>query len=169
MVSPLNLRVVVADDDENDRFLLQRAFIRLRLNPPLAVLCEGEQVIEYLAGYDEYSDRVAWPFPDLLIVDHWMPRLSGIDVISWIRSETRFSRLAVLLLSGGLSPRQAGEMAKLHAAYGVKPTDSDGLAAVLTQGIEAALAFTRAENQEGTASPTSRNATVNGATSYSAT
>jgi CheY-like chemotaxis protein len=141
MAFPLTLKVLVADDDENDRFLVQHAFIRLGLSPPLALLRDGEQVIEYLLGQGDYSDRSTWPLPDLVLADHWMPRLSGIDVLNWIRSEPRFSNLAVLLVSGGLPPRQAAELAKLHAASCIKPNDFEELMAVLAQGFESALAL----------------------------
>jgi CheY-like chemotaxis protein len=141
MALPSNFRVLLADDDENDTFLIERAFDRLGWSRPLAVLSDGEQVIDYLLGQDDYSDRSMWPVPDLLVLDHWMPRLSGIDVLKWIRRQPRFFRLPVVLLSGGLSPRDTAAVSQVQVAYCSKPAACTEMMEVLKRGVETAFSL----------------------------
>src|SRR4051812_35268212 len=109
---PLHFKWLLADDDANDTFLLERAFSRLDWARPLATLSDGEQVIDYLLGHGEYADRTAWALPEVILLDHWMPRMSGSDVLNWVRSEPRFSHLPVVLLSGGICPKQVAALSE---------------------------------------------------------
>ena len=47
--------ILLAEDDENDIFLMGRAFDRAGLTNPLFVVRNGQQVIDYLAGTGDYS------------------------------------------------------------------------------------------------------------------
>ena len=92
--------ILIAEDEEDDRFLLQRAFARAKLDHSLQVVTDGEQVLAYLQGNAPYSDHVACPAPDLIILDLNMPRMTGFQVLEWLRSSAEFSRIPVCVLSG---------------------------------------------------------------------
>src|SRR5436190_21602940 len=101
---PERLIVLLAEDDENDIFLAQRAFKRLGKGVRLLLVPDGDEVISYLRGDGKYAQRQSWPIPDVLFLDQSMPRISGTDVLCWIRNEPRFKALPVVIMSGGLSP-----------------------------------------------------------------
>jgi len=69
--------VLIADDNEIDRFFLKRAISKgaSRLNV-VAEVGDGEDVVAYLQGRGIYSDRAQYPLPDLLILDE---PFSGLD------------------------------------------------------------------------------------------
>ena len=78
--------VLIADDNEIDRFLLKRAINKSAAR--LKVVCEvsdGEDAVAYLSGLPPFSDRLLHPFPDLLILDTRMQRMDGLDVLSWLQ------------------------------------------------------------------------------------
>ena len=56
---------LVAEDDENDVFFLQRAFKQAKVENPLNVVRDGQEAIEYLSGEGKFSDRNLYPLPNL--------------------------------------------------------------------------------------------------------
>jgi CheY-like chemotaxis protein len=120
MAALLKLDVLLADDDENDVILIRRVFKHLDCVGRFLVLTDGEEVLEYLQGQGQYGDRNVWPLPGVVVLDKWMPRLSGIELLCWLRTEPRFAQLPVVLLSGSLAPSEQSTLIGLRAAYCAK-------------------------------------------------
>ncbi len=143
MAALLNLNVLLAEDDENDVFLIRRAFQRLGCLGRFMVVPDGTQVIAYLQGEGPYRDRSSWPLPGVLVLDCGMPRLSGIDVLCWLRSEPRFSKLPVVLCSGQFTPAEQNMLVKLQASRCLKCCDMAQSARFLEEAIVDALTLAR--------------------------
>lgn len=94
------LIILIADDDENDRTLLQHAIKRSRVPADTREVHDGQEVIHYLQGEGQYSDRLHYPFPHLLIVDLKMPRMNGLEVLDWMRTHPECQFLPAIMLSG---------------------------------------------------------------------
>ena len=119
--NPDRLVVLLADDSEDDVILIRR-----RLNNPsrvtkLIAVPNGEEAIDCPLGNGNYADRETHPFPDALILDHRMARLSGLRVLCWLRDEPRFVSLPVLIFSQPLRPAEVEAVTRLRAACCVKP------------------------------------------------
>lgn len=84
--------VVVAEDDVDDALLVQRAFKSLGLLRPIRILTDGDEVISYLKGGDLYADRTQFPFPNILLLDLKMPKVSGFEVLAFINQNPRPAR-----------------------------------------------------------------------------
>src|SRR3954465_4483180 len=91
--------VLIAEDDENDRFFIEHAFREAAIQNPLQLANDGQAVMDYLAGVGDYADRNRYPVPCLLILDLKMPRKSGWDVLRWLRNESVLHRLPVIVFS----------------------------------------------------------------------
>ncbi len=79
--------VLLAEDDPNEVFLLRRAFADAGILNPLAVARNGKEAVDYLKAEGEYSDRIDYPAPCLLLLDLKMPGMNGFDVLAWIRRQ----------------------------------------------------------------------------------
>ena len=90
---------LVAEDDENDVFFLQRAFQQAKIESPLQVVRDGQEAIDYLSGAGKFSDRKEYPLPQLFILDLKMPRMTGLDVLRWLQDQPELHCLPVLVLS----------------------------------------------------------------------
>ena len=107
--------ILLAEDEENDVLLVQRAFARGGLANPLFVVRDGDEAISYLSGIGKYADREEFPFPDLLLLDLKMPGVDGLGVLRWVRQQyaprhsagrgahefPRFARCQCCLPAGG--------------------------------------------------------------------
>jgi CheY-like chemotaxis protein len=124
--------VLLADDSEDDRLLLRRA---LRKKPRFALVGEvydGEAAIAWLAGQGDYKDREKFPFPDVLMLDLKMPRMTGHEVLAWLQTRT-FSNLRVVVVSGSFLPRDIARSRELGAdAYFKKEAQEEQQYAMLS-------------------------------------
>lgn len=116
--------VLLVEDDLNDIFLVKRAFKMARLETPLQVVTDGEEATHYLSGHGKYADREAYPLPKLIVMDIKMPRLSGFDVLEWIKHDGALRRIPVIIVSSSDRPQDIDQAYELGAnAYMVKPVN----------------------------------------------
>lgn len=131
---PMTLRpVLYAEDEDNDAFLMQRAFAKACVSNPLRVVDDGPAAIRYLSGDGEFADRLRHPLPCLLLLDLNLPRRSGLEVLQWVRAQPAFAELPVVILTSSSQDRDIGSAYTLGAnGYLVKPASSDKLIDLVT-------------------------------------
>src|SRR5579863_4053371 len=126
------LPILLAEDNEDDIFLLERAFKKAKLTNPLRIVSDGEQTLAYLKGEGIYADRKEYPFPALLLLDIKMPRMNGLEVLSVIRNDPKLRRLVVIVLTASNLDQDVNRAFDLQAnSYLVKPSDTDGMVETL--------------------------------------
>lgn len=124
--------VLLAEDNADDVLLTQIAFEKARLANPLKVVNNGEEAIAYLRGLGAYGDRERYPFPILLLLDLKMPRLSGFEVLEWLRTQPGLSRLPVAVMTASDDDPFMRRAYALGAdSYLVKPPDAVALLALV--------------------------------------
>jgi len=127
-MNPREYVVLLADDDPNDVFLLQRAFQKTNIADPLQVVRDGEEAMAYLSGQAQYADRQRHPLPVLLLLDLKMPRKSGFEVLRWLRQQSVLKRLPVVVLTSSNQNPDINKAFDLGAnSYIVKPGGFDSL------------------------------------------
>jgi CheY-like chemotaxis protein len=120
--------VLVAEDDENDVFFLERAFKQAQVVNPIHRVRDGEDAVCYLRGEGPYADREKYPLPQLLLLDLKMPRKNGFEVISWVREQPFLKRLPIVVLTSSKEDPDINRAYELGAnTYLVKPVKFEGL------------------------------------------
>lgn len=141
--------VLVAEDDENDVTLFQRAFKQAQITNPLQIVRDGEEAIEYLKGEGKFSDREKYPVPTLLLLDLKMPRKNGFEVLQWIREQPSLKALRVLVLTTSTDIRDVNTAYRLGAnSFLVKSLDIQDFAALVSQIKNCWLSMSRAPTIE---------------------
>ena len=121
--------VLLVEDDDNDVVLVKHTFKKAQIDNPLQVVNDGEEAVEYLKGDGKYEDRERWPLPELIVMDIKMPRLSGFDVLEWLKGNGGpLRRIPIVIVSSSDNPDDINRAYELGAnAYMVKPMDSRGV------------------------------------------
>jgi len=119
------------EDDPNDILLGQRAMAKVGLEAPQLVR-DGQEAIDYLAGEGKFQDRSQHPCPSVILLDLKLPKLSGFEVLRWLREQPVLRRIPVVVLT---SSKESGDINRAYDlganAYLVKAVDFKELVAVL--------------------------------------
>ncbi len=91
--------VLVVEDSEDDLFLMKMACKRTGIPHKLNFVTDGDAAIHYLSGAAPFNDRVVNPLPDLIFLDIKLPRRDGHQVLEWIREQSAFKNLPVVMLT----------------------------------------------------------------------
>ncbi|MGB9429888.1 MAG: response regulator [Gammaproteobacteria bacterium] len=126
--------ILLAEDDQNDVMLIKRVFSKSRIINPIACVENGEDAVAYLKGEGKYADRVQHPLPFMLLLDLKLPRLSGHEVLHWLRSQPLLKRLPVVVLTSSRQPADINRAYELGAnSYLVKPVVFEEFSALMQQ------------------------------------
>lgn len=123
-----NYTILIVEDDPNDVLFLKRALKKNGINNPVCTLPDGEEAIAFLSGSGKYSDRMAYPFPRVIILDLKMPRKGGLEVLEWLRDHPKYRVIPTLVLTSSKLNEDVVRAYGLGAnSYMVKPSNFDDL------------------------------------------
>ncbi len=72
---------------------------------------DGAEAISYLKGEGKYADREKFPIPYIVLADLKMPRINGFELLDWIRHQSSFPYIPVIVLTS------SDETKDIHKAY----------------------------------------------------
>lgn len=118
--------VLLAEDNAFDARYFKRALRHWSLRSKLTVVNDGEAVLERLE-----ASTIA---PDILILDINMPRLSGLEALSHIRSQAVYDELPIAIMTTSDSQIDMDEAYMLGVnAYLLKDDSDMRICATLSQ------------------------------------
>jgi CheY-like chemotaxis protein len=127
------LPVLIVEDNEDDVFILRRAFKEAQLNNPIHVVTDGAEAIEFLAGEGKFGNRSQYPFPVLVLLDLKLPLKSGLEVLEWIQGQVFRSEVNVIVLTSSAEERDITKAYHLGArSYLTKPPTAPILREAMT-------------------------------------
>jgi CheY-like chemotaxis protein len=116
--------ILLAEDSEDDVYMLRRAFQQAGIELPLQVVADGEQAIAYLTGQGKFANRAEFPLPDLFLLDLKMPRLNGFEVLAWLRQHPTLAPLRTVVLTTSEEIRDVNRAYAMGAnSFLTKPLD----------------------------------------------
>lgn len=91
--------ILIAEDDPDDRMLLQDAFEESRISNELRFVEDGEQLLAYLRREGKYAERGNAPFPGMVLLDLNMPRMDGREALGIIKGDPALQRIPIIVLT----------------------------------------------------------------------
>ena len=116
VASQSQIRVVLAEDDEDHVLLLQRALRRYTRPIDVTVARDGQAALDAL--------RAATVLPGLLLLDINMPKLTGLEVLVAVKADPALQRIPTVMLT--TSGRDEDRRASLEGGaddYVTKPVN----------------------------------------------
>ena len=115
--------ILLVEDNEDEVFMMQRAFRKANIPNPLQIAVDGMEAVEYLEGKGKFADRTKFQFPVVVFLDLNMPKKSGLEVLEYLRKQPLLRKLVVNILSSSTRPADIDRAAFLGAnAYFIKPS-----------------------------------------------
>lgn len=120
--------LLMVEDDPDVVFLFKRSLAKAGLIEGFRVARDGEEAVHYLGGTGPFHDRGRHPLPCLVLLDLRLPRVSGLEVLEWVRSRPALAPIPIFVLTTSDLPEDERRAHDLGArAYWVKPVDLKGL------------------------------------------
>jgi CheY-like chemotaxis protein len=118
--------ILLVEDNPDDQFMVKRA---LRSYPEvgLEIATDGQEALDFLeaAGHE---------VPALVLLDLKMPKVSGIEVLRWLRSTEPFTMIPVVVFSSSDELSDIAAIREFGATdYVQKPVDFDEYAATVQE------------------------------------
>lgn len=121
-------QIIYAEDDPNDAYFMEKAFLRAGINNRLIILSDGQQVIDYLSGVGGYANREKHPLPEILLLDLKLPKKTGFEVLEWIKQQEMTPAIKIIVVSSSGQALDIDLAKKLGALdYVIKPSDPSKL------------------------------------------
>ncbi|MEO7531092.1 MAG: response regulator [Sediminibacterium sp.] len=122
------LRILLADDDMDDRLLFKEALESLPVTAQLMTVNNGEQLMLLLNGDTNP--------PDILFLDLNMPRKNGFDCLEEIRQNQKLNGVAIIPISTSFEQAMVDKLyAKGAQHYIRKPNEFSTLKTLIQDGI----------------------------------
>jgi CheY-like chemotaxis protein len=116
--------ILLVDDDEDDLVMFERAIRKAGVPALLRTARDGLEGLEYIEGIGKYADRETYPIPSVLILDLKMPRLSGMELLSWIHEHVEYQVIPTIVMSSSSLQSDVRKAYELGAnTYMVKTQD----------------------------------------------
>ena len=126
--------MLLVEDNESDAMLFRRALKQAKIKIPLQWVKDGVEALEYLQAKGLFSDRTKFPFPDLIVLDLKMPRLSGLELLAWIHDHHEYDSLSTIVLSSSQLESDMKQARALGAQmYLIKPFDFAALVKMVSE------------------------------------
>ncbi|MCU0354794.1 MAG: response regulator [Cytophagales bacterium] len=91
--------ILLAEDDEEDRMMIQEAFAESHLLNELRFVDDGEELMDYLHRKDKYSDPHLSPRPGMILMDLNMPRKDGREALREIKASMELRQIPIVVLT----------------------------------------------------------------------
>jgi CheY-like chemotaxis protein len=130
MPNPLKT-VWLADDDHDDRCLLEEAFLENSPEIQLLVFNDGFALVDQLNSTDI--------LPDLVILDIGMPLKDGFDCLSEIRDNPKLNSMPIIIWSTGSMPGHKERAYTLGARLFVIKPNSFSRLREISKSIQAGI------------------------------
>lgn len=126
-----NMRILLTDDDADDREFFADAVADIHLNFPVEFCENGLELLNRL-----YNKELS--IPDIIFLDLNMPVMSGFESLQQIRDDAKFKDIPIIAIYSTSATEDGikNTFGLGASAYIVKPTDFNDLKKLLKKVIE---------------------------------
>ncbi|MEM7042119.1 MAG: response regulator [Pseudomonadota bacterium] len=122
------ISILVADDDPDDRMMIEEAFAENRIANKLVFVEDGEQLLAYLRREGDYADRADEPYPGIILLDLNMPKKDGREALRDLKADPDLCRIPIVVLTTSQAEEDIVRTYGLGvSSFVTKPVSFEGL------------------------------------------
>jgi CheY-like chemotaxis protein len=103
--------VLLVEDSPDDEFIFLEIIRKSGLNSPVMVVRDGDEAISYLKRDGPFADPKAYPMPSVLFLDLSLPKVSGFEVLRWIKAQPHLKEMLLIVIT------HSNEVSIINMAY----------------------------------------------------
>jgi len=107
--------ILIADDDQEDRFLLHTAFEEIGRSNDILLVENGMQVLSYLDASAHQQNM-----PSLIVLDLNMPILDGMETLSRLKAHNVYRDIPVIIYTTSIHEVEKAKCLQIGAADFIK-------------------------------------------------
>lgn len=116
--------ILLVEDNPDDEALTLRALKKNNIMNEVVVARDGVEALDYLFGKGVYADRDMSVMPHLILLDLKLPKMDGLEVLRYLRTDDRTRILPVVILTSSKEEQDLINGYSLGAnSYVRKPVD----------------------------------------------
>lgn len=124
--------ILIAEDDADDRYLLQTAFTEIGYPEQIDFVENGIEVLNYLDNIYASSNLEIKALPGFILLDLSMPKKDGREVLKELKQHPVFKKIPVIVFTTTKNEIEIKRCYELGAnSYVVKPITFDALLKVV--------------------------------------
>ena len=135
LMNSTNNTILLVEDDLDLQLLITRAINQVSETFSVQSVADGVEAICYLTGQAPYTDRGQYPLPLLIVTDLQMPRINGLELLTWLKQQNALNHLPVIMMSAADNPDFVNQAIDLGAKSYVLKTAVDNLALNIVKAV----------------------------------
>lgn len=122
-----NVSILIAEDDADDRFLMQTALNEAKWEEEIKFVENGIELLSFLQNLKETAIGEI-TYPKFILLDLNMPKMDGRQALKELKSDSDFKKIPVIVFSTTKNDVEVKRCYELGAnTYIVKPISFDSL------------------------------------------
>lgn len=120
------IKILFIEDNQDDIDLTIATFKRCKISNPIKVIKNGQEALDYLKKICFSNDITSSAIPNLILLDLNLPKVSGIEILEFIKTTEKIKRVPVVILTTSRRDEDIVESYDLHVnSYIQKPVTLD--------------------------------------------
>lgn len=125
------IHILLVEDNEGDVILTREAFENAKVLTKISVVRDGMAAMDFLRKQGDYFNVSE---PDLLLLDLNLPRKNGLEVLQFVKTNTKLMHIPVIVLSTSSSDRDVNKCYQNYAnCYITKPMDIENFFSIISR------------------------------------
>jgi len=128
------IEILLIEDNLNDAELTRRALFKNKIANQITHLKDGAEALEFLFGTGKYEGRDTDNKPKVILLDLKMPKVSGIEVLEQIKTNSNTKTIPVVVLTSSKEHPDIEKCYRLGVnSYIVKPVDFENFSRAVAE------------------------------------
>ena len=114
-----SINILLVEDNEGDILLTTEALEESKIFNKINVIRDGKAAVNFFETLNSKDD-----YPDLVLLDVNLPKMSGHEVLNYIKNNEKYKRIPVIMLTTSSSEKDIMQSYNSHVnCYITKPID----------------------------------------------